>query len=81
MIIKKIKNIEIGGEKKISVSNKVEERETIFFHGKDVRSKKFQKRMNRKSNTTLAYAILINSIIIIGLIMVIWIVITTIGSV
>jgi len=75
----------MGGEKMISVSEKIqekvdEEKANIYFHGKDIRSKKFQKRINQKSNTTLAYAIIINSIIIIGLIAIIWIISTIIGT-
>jgi hypothetical protein len=69
----KIKNSKLRGEKKISISKNVEkQREIMYFHGKDIHSKKFQKRINRKSNISLTYAILINSIIILGIIMVIW---------
>lgn len=85
LIIKKIRNNKIGGEKKISVSEMVQkrvdkEKDKLYFHGKCVRSKKFQKRINRKSSTTLAYAIIINTIIIIGIIMVIWIILTITGG-
>jgi hypothetical protein len=65
----------------MSVSERVEKKkDVIYFHGKDVRSKKFQKRINRKSNTSLAYALLINSIIIVVLIMIIWLVFTIIRT-
>jgi len=44
----------------------------LYFHGKDVRTKRFQKKINKKS--TLTYAILINIAIILGSIFIIWIV-------
>ena len=49
----------------------------FYFHGKDVRSKKFQKKINKKP--TLTYAILINSVIIIGCILIIWILANLVG--
>lgn len=49
----------------------------LYFHGKDVRTKKFQKKINKKS--TLAYVILINSVIIIGIILIIWILASLVG--
>ena len=48
----------------------------VYFHGKDVRTKKFQKKINRKP--TLTKTILINSIIIISLIIVLWIIMSII---
>ena len=44
----------------------------LYFHGEDVRTKKFQKKINKKP--TLTYAILINTSIILGCILIIWIV-------
>jgi len=49
----------------------------LYFHGKDVRTKKFQKKINKKP--TLTYAILINSVIIIGCILIIWILANLVG--
>jgi hypothetical protein len=49
----------------------------LYFHGKDVRTKKFQKKINKKP--TLTYAILINSVIIIGCILLIWILADLVG--
>jgi len=43
----------------------------LYFHGKDVHTKKFQKKINKKP--TLTYAILINTAIISGCIFIIWI--------
>ncbi|MHA1350006.1 MAG: hypothetical protein ACTSPZ_04105 [Promethearchaeota archaeon] len=43
----------------------------LYFHGEDVRTKKFQKKINKKP--TLTYAILINTTIIVGSILLIWI--------
>jgi hypothetical protein len=42
----------------------------VLFHGEDVRTKKFQKKINRKP--TLTYAILTNVVIILGLIFIVW---------
>ena len=42
----------------------------MYFHGKDVRTKKFQKKINRKP--TLTIAILTNVIIILLMIFIIW---------
>ena len=50
----------------------------ILFHGKDVSSKKFQKIMNRKSNSSLFRIILINSAVIVSLIMIIFLLVNTI---
>jgi len=85
LTIKKTKKNKIRGEKKIYVSEKVQEkigdkRNTVYFHGKDVYSKKFKKKISRKSSISLTYALIINSLIIIGLIIVIWIIITIIGT-
>jgi hypothetical protein len=44
----------------------------LYFHGEDVRTKKFQKKINKKP--TLTDAILINTSIILGCILIIWIV-------
>ena len=49
----------------------------LYFHGKDVRTKKFQKKINKKP--TLAYAILINTAIILGCISIIWILANLMG--
>ena len=38
----------------------------FYFHGKDVRTKEFQKKINKKP--TLTYAILINTAVILSLI-------------
>ncbi len=43
----------------------------LYFHGEDVRTKKFQKKINKKP--TLTYAILINTSIILGCILTFWI--------
>lgn len=42
----------------------------VIFHGEDVRTKRFQKKINRKP--TLTYAILTNIIIILGSIFIVW---------
>jgi len=60
--------------KKMSVSEReIEESRYnwLYFHGEDVRTKKFQKKINKKP--TLTYAILINTTIIVGSILLIWI--------
>jgi len=49
----------------------------ITFHGEDVRTKRFQKKINRKP--TLAYTILINSIIIIAFIFIVWLLVNFFG--
>ncbi|MFX0140996.1 MAG: hypothetical protein ACFFDN_45575 [Candidatus Hodarchaeota archaeon] len=46
----------------------------VYFHGKDVRTKKFQKHINRKSK--LNRVILVNSVIIVSLILITWMIIT-----
>jgi len=78
MVLKKL-IIKIGGGKKMSVSENVSEKDerVVYFHGKDVRDKKFQKRINKKAS--LAYAILTNAALIIGFIMIIFI-ITLLGG-
>ena len=43
----------------------------LYFHGKDVSTKKFQKKINKKP--TLAYVIMINTAIILSIILIIWI--------
>jgi len=42
----------------------------VIFHGEDVRTKRFQKKINRKP--TLKYVILANCIIILGSIFTVW---------
>lgn len=42
----------------------------VIFHGEDVRSKRFQKKINRKP--TLIKVILANSIIMLGSIFIVW---------
>ncbi len=49
----------------------------LYFHGEDVRSKKFQKKINKKP--TLTSAILINASIIIACILLIWILANLMG--
>ena len=49
----------------------------LYFHGEDVRTKKFQKKINKKP--TLTYAILINASIILGCILIIWILASLVG--
>ena len=66
--------------KKLSVSKKeMEDRKYnwLYFHGEDVRTKKFQKKINKKP--TLTYAILINTTIIVGSILLIWILANLVG--
>jgi hypothetical protein len=66
--------------KKMSVSER-ELEENMYnwlqFHGKDVRTKKFQKKINKKP--TLTCAILINTAIILGCILIIWILANLVG--
>ena len=61
-----------------SITEKEKDR-IILFHGKDVSSKKFQKIMNRKSNSSLFRVVLINAAMIVGLIMIIFLLVNTIG--
>ena len=66
----------------MSISESITEKEKdriILFHGKDVSSKKFQKKINRKSKSSLFRVILINSALIVGLIMIIFLLVNTIG--
>ena len=66
----------------MSMSESITEKEKdriLLFHGKDVRSKKFQKKINRKSKSSLFRVVIINSAIIVGLIMIIFILVNTIG--
>ncbi|MHA1191400.1 MAG: hypothetical protein ACTSP9_03780 [Promethearchaeota archaeon] len=56
-----------------------EEDRIILFHGKDVRSKKFQKKINRKSKSSLFRVVIINAGILVGLIMIIFLLVNTIG--
>jgi len=69
IIIKK----QISGNDKISKENY----RFVIFHGKDIRTKKFQKKINRKAK--LNRIILVNSVIIIAIIMVLGIVMRIIG--
>ncbi len=50
-----------------------EKHQIVYFHGKDIRTKKFQKHINRKSK--LNKVILVNSVIIISLILITWMII------
>ncbi|MHA1670957.1 MAG: hypothetical protein ACTSV5_10345 [Promethearchaeota archaeon] len=66
----------------MSLSECITEKEKdkiIRFHGKDIHSKKFQKRINRKSKSSLFRVVIINATIIVGLIMIIFILVNTIG--
>jgi len=66
--------------KKMSVSEReIEESRYnwLYFHGEDVRTKKFQKKINKKP--TLTYAIWINTAIILGCILTIWILANLVG--
>ena len=58
---------------------KEEKDKIILFHGQDIHSKKFQKRINQKSKKSLFRVILINSIIIISLILLVILVFNIIG--
>ncbi|MGB5910764.1 MAG: hypothetical protein WBH31_06175 [Promethearchaeia archaeon] len=58
----------------MSMSESVSEekkKDIIYFHGKDIYSKKFRKRIHKKASLTRA--ILINTTIIIISILIIWI--------
>jgi hypothetical protein len=66
--------------KKMSVSESEMDKSRynwLYFHGEDVRTKKFQKKINKKP--TLTYAILINTSIILGCILIIWILASLVG--
>jgi hypothetical protein len=66
--------------KKMSVSKREMEElryNWFYFHGKDIRTKKFQKKINKKP--TLTYAILVNTAIILGSILIFWIVVNLVG--
>ena len=49
----------------------------FYFHGEDVRTEKFKKKINKRP--TLTYAILMNATIIIRCILIIWIIATLMG--
>ena len=49
----------------------------VTFHGEDVRTKRFQKKINRKP--TLVYAILTNIIIIFAFILIVWLLVNFVG--
>ncbi|MFX1493674.1 MAG: hypothetical protein ACFFBZ_05280 [Promethearchaeota archaeon] len=60
-------------EKKVAPPNdKVSKKkhQIVYFHGKDIRTKKFQKHINSKSK--LHKVILVNSVIIVSLILITW---------
>ncbi|MFX0026424.1 MAG: hypothetical protein ACFE8M_08400 [Candidatus Hermodarchaeota archaeon] len=59
-------------EKKAAPNDKIskEKCQIVYFHGKDIRTKKFQKHINRKSK--LYKVILVNSVIIASLILITW---------
>ena len=61
-------------EKKEVPNDKIlnEKHQIVYFHGKDIRTKKFQRHINRKSN--LNKVILVNSVIIISLILIAWLI-------
>jgi hypothetical protein len=66
--------------KKMSVSEREMEEPRynwLYFHGEDVRTKKFQKKINKKP--TLTYVVLINTAIILGCISIIWILANLVG--
>jgi len=48
------------------------EKKVVYFHGKDVRDKRFQKKINKKAS--LGYAILMNAVLIVGVIMMLFII-------
>ncbi|MFX0017480.1 MAG: hypothetical protein ACFFAK_16255 [Promethearchaeota archaeon] len=54
-----------------------EKKKLIYFHGKDIYSKKFQKRIHKKAS--LARAILINTTIIVVSILFVWILVILFG--
>ena len=62
-------------EKKAAPTDKIskEKYRIVYFHGKDIRSKKFQKHINRKSK--LHKVILVNLVIIVSLILITWMII------
>ena len=62
-------------EKKKAPNDKISKKkhQVVYFHGKDIRTKKFQKHINRKSK--LNKVILVNSIIIVSLILITWMII------
>jgi len=70
----------MGGGKKVSMSESVSEEEKkdiMYFHGKNIYSKKFQKRIRRKASLTRA--ILINTAIIVISILIVWVCVMIIG--
>jgi len=64
-----------NNEEKATISDKIskEKHRFVYFHGKDIRTKKFQKHINRKSRLTKV--ILTNLVIIVSLILIIFMVI------
>lgn len=67
-----------NNEEKATLSDKIskEKHQFVYFHGKDIRTKKFQKHINRKSRLTKV--ILTNSVIIVSLILIIWMILSCI---
>ncbi len=61
-----------NNEEEATISDKIskEKHRFIYFHGKDIRTKKFQKHINRKSRLTKV--VLTNLFIIVSLILIIW---------
>lgn len=55
----------------VSESMEKEDKRVIYFHGKDIRDIKFQKRINKKASLTKA--ILLNAALIIGISLVLFI--------
>ncbi|NVM45430.1 MAG: hypothetical protein HWN79_10990 [Candidatus Lokiarchaeota archaeon] len=49
----------------------------VTFHGEDVRTKRFQKKINRKP--TLVYVILTNIIMVFAFIFIIWLLVNLFG--
>ena len=65
---------------KVSMSESVSEekkKDIIYFHGKDIYSKKFQKQIHKKASLTRA--ILINTTIIAISILIVWVCVMLIG--
>ncbi len=61
-----------------SVTKKEKDR-IILFHGEDIHSKKFQKRMHRTSNSSLFRVILINAALIVSVIIIIILLVNALG--
>lgn len=61
-----------------SITKKEKDR-IVFFHGEDIRSKKFQKRIHRTSNSSLFRVVIINAALIVSVIIIIALLVNTIG--